>query len=352
MTPNLKHLFCIATGSHLFGLATPTSDVDLKTIYLPEYDSLLLGTAAPQNIRWGTKESATQISTADTIEVESYPLQKFISDFYSGQVYAIEIAFAAVSGDYPVLNEEATCMVSKMKINPCCTAMFVALCKILIDKHLCLKELGLIDFAQKQSKNYRAKANNVLGFQLMHEVLSKVKEGSPSNGKLMLGDFWNQICEHLGGNVKYSHDPRNIPTIIIGDKVYNGREQVNAAHERTHDILEKFSKRTRAAADKKGLDPKAASHALRIMMEMRNLLRDGKITFPFIGEDLKTLKAIKAGEVPLDDVDAITEKIGDEIAELLEKVDQDHYRYTLHAEEARVVFDKEMVCLLKKFYPH
>ena len=36
-------LYRTKTGSNLYGTTLPTSDVDWKTIYLPDYNSILLG---------------------------------------------------------------------------------------------------------------------------------------------------------------------------------------------------------------------------------------------------------------------------------------------------------------------
>jgi len=53
-----------------------------------------------------------------------------------------------------------------------------------------------------------------------------------------------------------------------------------------------------------GYDVKYASHAIRLIFQLEELLLTGKITFPYDARTTKLLKSIKQGEMSLEDFDA------------------------------------------------
>lgn len=68
-------------GSHLYGTATPTSDVDIRAIHLPSVDQMLEGDVS------NVYESASG-------DYVSYSLHKFFAILMNGSVNALELLFA------------------------------------------------------------------------------------------------------------------------------------------------------------------------------------------------------------------------------------------------------------------
>ena len=91
-------LFQVVYGSRLYGTSTPTSDTDLKSVYLPPIDDLLL---TKRQVAFKTRVDERGdpvpdgLSMPDNgVENEFIPFQTFVRDFVNGQTYAVEIAYA------------------------------------------------------------------------------------------------------------------------------------------------------------------------------------------------------------------------------------------------------------------
>lgn len=68
-------------GSHLYGTATPTSDVDIRAIHLPSINQILEGDVS----------NVYESSSGDYV---SYSLHKFFAILMNGSVNALELLFA------------------------------------------------------------------------------------------------------------------------------------------------------------------------------------------------------------------------------------------------------------------
>src|SRR6478609_1788353 len=88
----------IPTGSRLYGTDTPESDYDFKAIVLPALDDLLLNKKLTNRKEKPEGHGPQDKMTAGGTETEYLPLQVFLDDFFSGQTYALEIAFAVSQG--------------------------------------------------------------------------------------------------------------------------------------------------------------------------------------------------------------------------------------------------------------
>lgn len=93
----MKNLFTVQYGSKLYGTSTATSDTDLKVVYLPSIEDLLM-LRKPKifKIRQdadGNRITDERASMPDGgVETEYFPLQTFVADFVQGQTYALKPA--------------------------------------------------------------------------------------------------------------------------------------------------------------------------------------------------------------------------------------------------------------------
>ena len=79
---------------------------------------------------------------------------------------------------------------------------------------------------------------------------------------------------------------------------------------------ERHATRTRERSSEHGYDTKYAMHALRIGIQGIELLQTGRISLPVPEPDRARLRAVRAGEVPLDDIVAQL----DDVTGLLEQL--------------------------------
>lgn len=81
--------------------------------------------------------------------------------------------------------------------------------------------------------------------------------------------------------------------------------------------------------DRYGYDVKAAHHAIRLCMQLKEFLSTGKISFPFSGDNLKVLMDVKTGNVPLVDFEKLylfhTDEVANTEHDLLDKRIKSNY---------------------------
>ena len=80
-------------GSHLYGTATPLSDLDYKGVYVPDGRDILL-----QRVRDAISESRAKApgvkNSAGDVDRELYSLQRYLGLLSEGQTVALDMLFA------------------------------------------------------------------------------------------------------------------------------------------------------------------------------------------------------------------------------------------------------------------
>src|SRR5688500_193737 len=90
--PDLELVALVRCGAHLYGTATPASDLDLKGVYLPAAEEILL-----QRIRATVVTRASNAGTksqAGEVEVELFSLDRYLALLAAGQTIALDMLFA------------------------------------------------------------------------------------------------------------------------------------------------------------------------------------------------------------------------------------------------------------------
>ncbi len=89
----MRSVVRITFGSHLYGTATPASDLDFKSIFVPSARDILL-----QRVKGSVStlrpKGEGEKNYAGEIDEEAYSLQRFLSLAAEGQTVALDILFA------------------------------------------------------------------------------------------------------------------------------------------------------------------------------------------------------------------------------------------------------------------
>ena len=80
-------------GSHLYGTATPESDLDLKGVYLPEALDILLQ-RVKTTVTSNRVKAAGEKNEAGDVDTEFYSLQRYLDLLAEGQTVALDMLFA------------------------------------------------------------------------------------------------------------------------------------------------------------------------------------------------------------------------------------------------------------------
>ena len=97
----MKIIVEIKFGSHLYGTATPKSDLDIRGIYIPCAKDILLQRIKPVITKKRSKRLSEKNLPGD-IDYELYSPEKYLSCLAKGQSFALEMLFAP---DWAIINQ-------------------------------------------------------------------------------------------------------------------------------------------------------------------------------------------------------------------------------------------------------
>ena len=296
----------IVTGSRLYGTYGPHSDYDYKAIVLPSIDSLLLNKKLVNR-----KEKPVGVGPQDKMlagetETEYLPLQIFFDDFFNGQTYALEIAFAVKQGLHESFDwSRSTGTVPSKNLHQYDQQMMSEL----IDKFLTRNVKKMMGYAISQARLYGVKTERYSAVKAVVDVLnfneaidaayynpaekaSLTLSGRPDIVDRLLKIPHVKLIELLtgdGGDTK-------VPGIDITGKQYPLTNKIVTVKKSIENVLSQYGERVKEF-DGEGVDWKALSHAIRIVEQVLELSTTGVLTFPRPNADY--LRRVKAGEVQL-----------------------------------------------------
>lgn len=334
MNTNEKVLFETQYGSSLYGYSTPESDIDIKKIILPDFDSLLLG-RVPKN-KMKTKQKGFGVkNSADDIDVELIPIQVFAEDFIEGQSYSLELAHAI---DYV----DAGQLVYDWK--------FVEFCRELRENFLTSNVKAIIGYSLNQAKLYSNKGERlnaaVAAFELFdtfpHLELVKDHEQEFNLAAKLVQDKFPKYFQVTEYSINPEGEMR--PCIKLLEKIlpYTGTFGYNLDIIKRQ--IQKFGSRAQATSEE-NIDWKAVSHSLRIVNEGITLLSGDKLVFPYEKSYAKYLLDIKQGRI---DREIVFKEINDNL-DILTDLSL-HSSLPKYDNELKAKKDAFLLSYLKKFY--
>jgi len=280
MTEKPTNLICETTfGSHLYGTATETSDLDFKGIFLPTVEQIFLG-RIPKTAA-STPKDDTRKNKAGELDCEYYSLHHFLRLATQGQTVAIDMLFAPESctfrGDYgwvwDRIQEHRSLLLSK-KMN------------------------AFIGYARGQATKYSLKGSRLDKLIEFRDALVVPDCLVGDTVPLLSWCGWDKLPKD-----DERTNPQGIRELQIAGKWFGESTPLYLVHEAVCNTLDRYGKRANAAREAGGVDWKALSHAVRVSKELIEILTYGRVYFPLI--DAPLLLAIKRGERPLEYVQRI-----------------------------------------------
>lgn len=311
----MNKIFSIMFGSNLYGTSTPDSDKDYKHIHLPDLNDLLLGKRIKNKVETTGNEKSK--NGKGDVDKEYVPLQVFLNDFFSGQSYALEVAFGAVNSDpyaqYTYASSD--------------DGYFLSVCEDLTEHFVHRNVDAMVGFAVAQAVKYGMKGNRLRALEELVEGLSKLEP------EMILGDVDN-LTDIIDGKrifiteYQINEDEVYAPCINVLGKIYPFTIKVQTAQRRAQKAIDSYGARAKAAIDN-GIDWKSLHHALRVSYQCIELLDKGTITLPLTGDVLNHVMDVKLEK--RDYVDVIADiktnlDIIDELKKTTKLIEQDDLR--------------------------
>ena len=282
-------------GSHLYGTATSSSDVDFKGVNMPPLRSLLLH-QVPRTESRNTKTDRTAKNIAVDVDEETYSLHYFVDLACQGQTVAIDMLHAPL--------HKCTHFSDIWEDLRSLRALFYT-------KNLS----ALVGYARRQAAKYGIKGSRLSAAKTVLDAFRGIVEATPD---ARLRDVWDGLPrgEHIHCIIQ---DPKEDG--VIPPRLYQvcGKRFMETALIRHYipalqAFVNEYGVRAQMAERNEGVDWKAVSHAMRAGLQTKAILVDGGFEFPLPEAD--TLRAIKQGHLPYVDVASQLEDLIDECEQL------------------------------------
>lgn len=260
----MNKLIEVKFGSHLYGTDTPSSDTDLKGIYLPTARDIVLGRVR-RNISTSRSKQEFEKNNKDDIDQEYFSLVEFLKLLTEGQTVALDLLFSEQNSvvykgpDYHIFQHIYMNRYS------------------LISKNV----LAFIGYAQKQASKYGIKGSRVHAVRNTIHFLNAIPE------HMLLRDIKDALDLFVAQGdefIKYTDilGPQQIMSTYfeVCTRKFAMTNNVKYIREVLEKILGEYGQRALQAEQNEGIDWKALSHAVRVNFEGQELLSTGFITFP------------------------------------------------------------------------
>lgn len=267
-----KTLVIAIHGSHLYGLNHKDSDVDIKGVFLPFEEEILLG-RVQDTIKF-TTSSDDEKCGKDDVEAEFYSLHHFFKLLADGDTGAISLLYVPFN---------QTCSQHDLWE------------RVVENKNLFIaKEMaGLIGFVRTQVNKYCIKGERLAAANKMNRLFANLM--IPLSGNLKLGEVWDKIPFSRHITMVMVNDQRFLE--VCGRKIQD-TNTIDYANKVVISIINSYGNRAIDAEKNDGIDWKAVSHAFRVASELTDLYENGIINYPL--KDAERIKSIKMGELDYD----------------------------------------------------
>jgi len=296
-------LFKCVYGSKLYGTDTPASDTDYKTVFLPSFQSVLLGKPPRTKVR--TTSSDKVKNNADDVDEQFVPFQTFAREFFEGQTYALELAMALRSG-LDKLSDKV------QYVDP----QFKTFVRQMTDKFLHNDVKAMVGYAWNQAQKYQLKgrrfkaleefAEYLKGFSLNDKVVTFMEKAKEDN-------FFDGSNYFAFDSVGVNNNP--LAAVKVMDKLVLSTVTISELVRTVNALLDQYGHRSRKAVDA-DVDWKSLYHAVRVAFQARDLLKNGYFDVPYTEEQRTLLLAVKTGQLPFEQVTELLGSVVDELDEL------------------------------------
>ncbi len=287
---NLNLIVKLEFGSKLYGTNNENSDTDFKGIFIPSKKDLYLQ-KVKKSIVYKTNKSNDKNNNED-IDSEYYSLNYFLKLACKGETAALDMLHTPqkniISSSY-IWND----LVSKRSF-------------------FYTKQLkSFIGYARRQASKYGLKGSRLNNVKKVIDILNNFDPAQK------LHTIWDHLPddEHL-----FKFNDLNIREYQVCGRKIQETVLISYALNILNNFYKTYGKRAELAAQNKGIDWKAISHALRAAYQTREILQNKTITFPL--KEAEFLKKVKTGKLNYkDEVIPVLEDLMIEVEELSLKSD-------------------------------
>lgn len=266
-------------GSHLYGLDTPTSDIDYKGVYIPTLDDILAGkNHHTYNRSTGSDDSK---NSSDDVDIEWISLAKFASMIARGEVIAVDMLHATKD----VTLDKSSLWDLLVKYKEFAYAQDL---------------VGYNGYVKRQAHKYGIKGSRL---KLAEDLQSKLQTLYDLHGNdCKVGSIGLESVEYV--DVQPDR-------VILFDKTFMNNTPIKDMLKSVTKMVDSYGDRAELARNNEGVDWKAMSHAIRVSLQIDSIYKTGSFSFPFTGQDKEYLLNVKKGLIDFKAVSQMLEMLVD-----------------------------------------
>jgi predicted nucleotidyltransferase len=267
----------------MYGLATPKSDVDFMEVFLPTPEDVL-GLKAVDIVDASTKSSgAGRRNTADDVDDARYTLQSYLQLLLANNPNILETLFTPT--DVIVVCDPVMMPLLEHPERVVC-------------KHLYKSFGGYAKSQEHKLTEKKARFTELVNATAMleEEFAKEVLDPKAQMNKMLAFRLNNTLKHYRGAKQHDESFHEGLPMKVIYEKMKEERDTYGwRVKTDTFETL--------------GYDTKFASHLVRLYFEAEELLKTGRISFPFMGETRDTIMKVKLGGMKLDELMKLAESL-------------------------------------------
>jgi len=283
-------------GSHLYGTDTPLSDHDLKGVYIPDAQDILLQRVRAA-VTSGRARAPGEKNEPGDVDREAYSLQRYLELLAEGQTVALDMLFAPDAA----MTMRPQPLWREIQANA--------------DRLVSRRASAFVRYCRQQANKYGIKGSRVATIRKTLATLTAAEQRLGATAKLEqtaaeLADLAG--TEHVALVDLPTPGGRLVRHLEVCGRKMPFTASIKTAREIAQRLAAEYGQRALQAERNEGIDWKALSHAVRVGREATELLRTGRITFPLPCAD--HIRRIKSGALPYG-------AVADEIERLLGEVE-------------------------------
>lgn len=283
-------------GSHLYGTATPQSDLDYTAVYLPDARDILLQ-RVQDSVALSRVKPAGEKNAPGDIDREIHSLQRYLKLLAEGQTMALDMLFAP---DWAMTMSPAP-LWRDIQTNA--------------HRLVTRRASAFVRYCRQQANKYGIKGSRVAASRQALAALSAAEAAYGAAAKLGVAEAaltaLADTSEHMTLVDVPSASGQLVRHLDVCGKKMPFTSSLKSAREIAGRLVDEYGERALQAERNEGIDWKALSHAVRVGREAVELLRTGRITFPL--PYAAEIVAIKREELPYE---AVAATIGDLLVEV------------------------------------
>ncbi len=291
-------IFETLAGSKLYGTDSETSDTDIKGVFLPTLEELVLNKAV-KTITMSTGNK-NERNTQTDIDKTYYSLQYFLQLVSQGETNCIDMLFAFTNKNAILKTSDIwnSIIENRHKIISKNIRSFMGYCKSQCIKYSYKgdKLKNFNEFLKMCKDNF---SSSISLLNVLEKAFNrKLDEYIPKVGQERIKINFDSSFKYNFGEHCYFITAQNKESYIsISDIKFILSDNIKSTYSKCEKVISSYGNRAKQASDMNGIDYKAISHCVRVLDESEELLLTGNITFPLKNVDF--IKSIKYGNLAM-----------------------------------------------------